>query len=48
MCEVAERDVVPVIARQAAVLYEERSWLEALSVDDVATRTNRRGLSPTS
>jgi tRNA(Ile)-lysidine synthase len=36
MCEVAERDVVPVIARQAAVLYEERSWLETLSVDDVA------------
>ncbi len=35
MCEVAERDVVPVIARQAAVLYEERAWLEALSVDDV-------------
>ena len=36
MCDVAERDVVPVIARQAAVLYEERSWLEALSVNDVA------------
>jgi tRNA(Ile)-lysidine synthase len=36
MCEVAERDVVPVIARQAAVLFEERSWLEALTDGDVA------------
>jgi len=36
MCEVAERDVVPVIARQASVLYDERSWLDVLSSDDVA------------
>ncbi|MCU1362879.1 MAG: tilS [Acidimicrobiaceae bacterium] len=34
MCEVAERDVVPVIARQAGVLFEERSWIDALSVSD--------------
>jgi tRNA(Ile)-lysidine synthase len=36
MCEVAERDVVPILARQAAVLFEERAWLEALSENDLA------------
>jgi tRNA(Ile)-lysidine synthase len=36
MCEVAERDVVPIIARQATVLFEERSWLEALTEGDAA------------
>jgi tRNA(Ile)-lysidine synthase len=36
MCEVAERDVVPILARQATVLFEERAWLEALSENDVA------------
>ena len=34
MCEVAERDVVPLLARQADVLYEERSWLELLAAAD--------------
>ena len=36
MCDVAERDVVPVIARQAAVLFEERAWLESVSDGDAA------------
>jgi tRNA(Ile)-lysidine synthase len=36
MCEVAERDVVPILSRQAAVLFEERAWLEALSENDLA------------
>lgn len=35
--EVADRDVVEVLARQAAVLREERTWLEALSALDAAT-----------
>lgn len=35
MCDVAERDVVPVIARQAAVLFDERSWLETLTESDL-------------
>ena len=34
MCEVAERDVVPLLARQADVLYEERAWLDLLSDTD--------------
>lgn len=34
MCDVAERDVVPLLARQANVLYEERAWLDDLGVDD--------------
>ncbi len=36
MCEVAERDVVPLLARQADVLYEERSWLDLLAASDAA------------
>jgi tRNA(Ile)-lysidine synthase len=36
MCEVAERDVVPIIARQAGVLFEERAWLDELASSDVA------------
>ncbi|MFY9783589.1 MAG: tRNA lysidine(34) synthetase TilS [Acidimicrobiales bacterium] len=35
MCEVAERDVVPIIARQAGVLFEERAWLDDLASNDV-------------
>jgi tRNA(Ile)-lysidine synthase len=35
MCEVADRDVVPVLARQASVLFEERSWLNELGVVDL-------------
>jgi tRNA(Ile)-lysidine synthase len=34
MCEVADRDVVPLLARQADVLFEERAWLDELSVAD--------------
>ena len=32
MCEIAERDVVPILARQADVIYEDRAWLKASSV----------------
>ena len=28
LCEVAQRDVVPVLARQAHLLFDERTWLE--------------------
>ncbi len=35
MCEVADRDVVPVLARQASVLFEERSWLNELGAVDL-------------
>ena len=34
--EVAERDVVPVLARQAEVLFEDRQWLSELLSDDLA------------
>ncbi|MFI5035902.1 MAG: tRNA lysidine(34) synthetase TilS [Acidimicrobiales bacterium] len=34
LCDVARRDVVPVLARQAALIGEERRWLDALSLDD--------------
>ncbi len=34
--DVAERDVVPMLARQASVLFDERRWLDELSRDDVA------------
>ncbi|MGH3733586.1 MAG: tRNA lysidine(34) synthetase TilS [Acidimicrobiales bacterium] len=30
LCEVAERDVVPLLARQAEVLFDDRNWLAAL------------------
>jgi tRNA(Ile)-lysidine synthase len=36
MRNVAERDVVPLLARQAALMHEERVWLDQLSLDDVA------------
>ena len=36
MCDVAERDVVPLLARQADVLFEERAWLDELSLADAA------------
>jgi tRNA(Ile)-lysidine synthase len=38
MCEVFERDVVPILARQATVLFEERAWLEILGENDVALK----------
>jgi tRNA(Ile)-lysidine synthase len=34
--EVAGRDVVPILARQAALLFDERVWLDELSKDDEA------------
>lgn len=34
MRDVADRDVVPVLARQAALMYDERIWLDALSRED--------------
>lgn len=33
---VAGRDVVPILARQAALLFDERNWLDALAQDDEA------------
>jgi tRNA(Ile)-lysidine synthase len=36
MNEIAERDIVPLLARQAGVLFEDRSWLDLLGVDDAA------------
>ncbi len=35
LSEVAERDVVPILARQADVLFEERAWLDAIVATDV-------------
>lgn len=35
LCDVAGRDVVPLLARQAAVVHEERAWLEAISHPDL-------------
>jgi tRNA(Ile)-lysidine synthase len=32
LCDVAQRDVVPLLARQAALMHDERIWLDALSV----------------
>ena len=34
--DVAGRDVVPILARQAALLYDERRWLDELALDDDA------------
>jgi tRNA(Ile)-lysidine synthase len=34
--EIAERDVVPLLARQAQVLYDDRSWLDSLVEQDVS------------
>ena len=34
--DIAERDVVPILARQAALLYDERTWLDELALDDRA------------
>ena len=34
--DVAERDVVPILARQAALLHDERTWLDELARDDRA------------
>jgi len=37
MDEIAGRDITPLIARQAKIMFEERTWLDALSLDDRAT-----------
>ena len=34
LCDVAQRDVVPLIARQAALMYDERRWLDELAASD--------------
>jgi len=34
--DVAGRDVVPILARQAALLFDERTWLDELAMDDHA------------
>lgn len=34
--DVAGRDVVPILARQAALMHDERTWLDELAVDDHA------------
>jgi tRNA(Ile)-lysidine synthase len=34
--DVAGRDVVPILARQAALLHDERTWLDELALDDRA------------
>ena len=34
--DVADRDVVPILARQAALLHDERTWLDELALDDRA------------
>ena len=34
--ELAQRDVVPLLARQASVLFEDRAWLEELVASDLA------------
>ncbi len=36
--EVAGRDVVPILARQAALMFEEREWLHEVSAPDLAIR----------
>ncbi len=36
MRDVAGRDVVPLLARQATLMHDERVWLDQLSLDDVA------------
>lgn len=36
--EVAGRDVVPILARQAALMFEERAWLSEMSAPDLALR----------
>ncbi len=40
LCDVARRDVVPVLARQAALIGDERDWLDALSRLDAPAFTD--------
>lgn len=37
MCDIAQRDVVPLLARQAALVHDERVWLDELSGTDAAS-----------
>jgi len=37
MADIAQRDVVPVLARQALLMHDERVWLDELGRDDRAT-----------
>jgi tRNA(Ile)-lysidine synthase len=34
MCDIAQRDVVPLLARQADVIYEDRAWLDLVAEPD--------------
>jgi tRNA(Ile)-lysidine synthase len=36
LCEVADRDVVPLLARQAEVIFDDRAWLNVLTEGDEA------------
>jgi len=36
LCDVAGRDVVPILARQAALIFDERAWLDELGREDRA------------
>jgi len=36
LCDVAGRDVVPLLARQAALVHEDRAWLDVISGPDLA------------
>lgn len=36
LCAAAERDLVPVLARQASLLADERAWLDALAHDETS------------
>jgi hypothetical protein len=36
LCEVADRDVVPLLARQADVIFDDRTWLNSLVEGDLA------------
>jgi len=40
--DVAGRDVVPILARQAALLHDERTWLDDLALDDRAVSLETR------
>lgn len=37
LCDIGHRDVVPILARQARLMYDERAWLDELSRDERAT-----------
>jgi tRNA(Ile)-lysidine synthase len=36
LCDVAQRDVVPLLARQAQVLFDDRTWLASVLSDDLS------------